>query len=821
MYTISEIAHIIGGELHGNSNSTITRLQTDSRAITFPEETLFFAIKTGRNDGHEYIEEAYRNQVRNFVIETDFQRFSHLSEANFICIDNSVEALQRLTIHHRNKFDIPVIGITGSNGKTIVKEWIYQLLQNEYKITRSPRSYNSQIGVPFSVWRLDSDTQMGVFEAGISQPGEMEKIAPVINPSIGIFTYLGEAHQENFISLKEKCSEKIKLFKNCPVILYNKDEKLVDICFQQWNANSRFFTYGRTSQADVIITSEKKVSDKTTITYQYKGTEYNYSIPFIHKVSIENSFPCLALMLYLGYSAESIAEKMMELDPIAMRMEVKEGENNCLLINDSYNSDVHSLSIALDFLREQATAKQLNRTLILSDIFQSGIKDDSLYEMVAKMLEEKEVNRFVGIGTELLKHKDLFKVNQSQFYPDTESFLKNFDATHFHSEAILLKGARKFRFEEITDKLATIVHETILEVNLSALIRNFNYFRSFLNSGTKIMSMVKANAYGSGDVEVAKTLQHNGCDYLAVAVADEGAILRKEGIHLPIVVMNPELNSFPKIFENNLEPEVYSFQLLEKIINEAEKQGITDYPIHLKLDTGMHRLGFEEKDIERLIGRLKSQNAVKIRSLFSHLVGSDSADFDTFTMMQIEKFQTMRTQIEGSFRHKILAHILNSAGIERFNSYQFDMVRLGIGHYGMSAAANNVLEEVCTLKTKILQIRKVSASDTIGYSRKGVLKRDSIIGAIPIGYADGLNRKLGNYNGRVLVNDHFAPFVGNICMDVCMIDLTDVPQVKEGDDVIIFGKGNSIQDVAQLLETIPYEVLAGISKRVKRVYFKE
>lgn len=821
MYTITEIAKIIGGELKIKSDSTITRLQTDSRAITFPEDTLFFAIKSQRNDGHDFIEEAYRNQVRNFVIESDYNRFSHLTDANFICVNNSIEALQKLTLSHRKKFDIPVVGITGSNGKTIVKEWIYQLIQTEKKITRSPRSYNSQIGVPFSVWKLDADSQLGLFEAGISQRGEMEKIAPVISPTIGIFTNLKDAHQENFSSLKEKCTEKIKLFKNCSVILFNKDEKLVDICIQQAHPNSQFFTYGKSDSADVQILTEEKQIDKTTISYRYKGAEYNYSIPFIDKVSIENSLPCLALMLYFGYTPEIIKNRMLNLEPIAMRMEVKEGENNCLLINDSYNSDIHSLGIALDFLREQATSKELKKTLILSDIFQSGIKDDSLYETVANMLIKNGINRFIGIGEEIHKHKDAFTNINSKFYSNTESFIQNLDSISFKSEAILLKGARCFHFEEITDKLAQIVHETVLEVNLSALIRNFNYFRSFLKPGTKIMSMVKANAYGSGDIEVARTLQHSGCDYLAVAVADEGAILRKEGIHLPIVVMNPELNSFPKIFEYNLEPEIYSFELLEKIIYEAEREGVTEYPVHIKLDTGMHRLGFEEKDIQRLIERIKSQNCIKIRSIFSHLVGSDSSSFDDFTEGQIEKFQKMRQMIESNFNHKILAHILNSAGIERFSQYQFDMVRLGIGHYGISAATNNVLEEVCTLKTKILQIRNVSADDTVGYSRKGKLNRDSVIGAIPIGYADGLNRKLGNYNGKVLVNDHFAPFVGNICMDVCMIDLTDVPHVKEGDDVIIFGKGNSIQTLAQTLETIPYEVLAGISKRVKRVYYKE
>ena len=819
MYTTKQIAEMAGGELRGNSNIEISRLLTDSRALSFPEDTLFIAIKSNRNDGHNYIPILYKNNVRNFMVSNFTNEMGAMTDANFIVVDDTLHALQKLTANHRNRFNVPVIGITGSNGKTIVKEWLNQLLQENFKITRSPRSYNSQIGVPFSVWEMNEDTQLGIFEAGISQMGEMEKLTPIINPTIGIFTNLGDAHQENFSSLKMKCAEKLKLFVNCKTLIYHKDNKLVDITVVQSKTKAKLFTFGEGADNDINVTSIEKVDRKSTINYIYNGKKYSFVIPFTDSASIENSLQCLSTMIVLGISMEKIKERMAMLDSVAMRLEVKAGQNGCLLINDSYNSDIDSLSIALDFLTQQATAKKMKKTLILSDIMQSGKDPEALYQNVVKLITGKGIDRFIGIGRDLSRFNDIFNdIAEKEFFETTENFLQHTNnVCDFVNEAILLKGSRRFHFEEIADRLASVVHETVLEVDLGALLNNFNYFRSFLKPGTKIMSMVKANAYGSGDVEVALTLQHNGCDYLAVAVADEGAVLRHEGIHIPIVVMNPEPNSFQKIFEYNLEPEVYSFALLERMIKEASLLGIKNYPIHVKIDTGMHRLGFEEKDIDKLIERLKSQDSVKIRSVFSHLVGSDDAKFDSFTEQQIQIFSRVREKLNAAFPHKIIAHILNSAGIERFSQYQFDMVRLGIGHYGMSAIDNRRLEEVCTLKTNILQIRHVPATDTIGYSRKGVLKRDSVIGAIPIGYADGLNRKLGNGTGKVLVNGKFAPIIGNICMDVCMIDLTDI-DAKEGDQVTIFGKGHPIQDLAETLGTISYEILAGISIRVKRVY---
>lgn len=821
LYSSSDIAKIVDGQLFGSKDFKISHVLTDSRLVSFPEESLFIALVTEKNDGHRYIEDLYKENVRCFLVNKMLGAFEHLDDATFIVVDDTLVALQKWAKHHRESFSIPVIGITGSNGKTIIKEWLYQLLNKDYKITRSPRSYNSQIGVPLSVLQLEKNSELAIFEAGISKMGEMDRLQSIIQPTIGIFSNLGEAHQENFSSAKVKGSEKSKLFKNAPLVIYSKEQKLLDICLQQNCVNTQYLSFGTTSNADVRIIEKKIEGSVTTITYEYASEQSSFSIPFIDHASIENAMQCLAVLLHLKVDRKEIAERMRRLESVAMRLEVKEGENGCLVVNDSYNSDYNSLLIALDFLSQQVSNKQMNKTLVLSDILQSGMEPVQLYDMVAKMVKEKGIDRFIGIGKEISRYADKIQVADKHFYLTTESFMQEFEKFSFSEEAVLLKGAREYHFEEISDKLAKVVHETTLEVDLAALVSNFNYFRSFLKPTTKLMSMVKANAYGSGDIEVAKTLQNNGCDYLAVAVADEGAVLRKEGIHIPIEVMNPEPNSFPKIFENQLEPEIYSFALLEKIMKEAEKLGISDYPIHVKIDTGMHRLGFELKDLDRLIEILKNQNFVKVRSVFSHLVGSDDAKFDDFTKQQIAIFTEAKDKITSAFSHKILVHILNSAGIERFSDYQFDMVRLGIGHYGMSAIQPNVLEEVCSLKTKILQLRRVVKEDTIGYSRKGTLIRDSLIGAIPIGYADGLNRKLGNRAWKVLVNGVYAPIVGNICMDVCMIDLTDVPNVKEGDTVTIFGKGNPIQNMADLLGTISYEILSTVSRRVKRVYFRE
>jgi len=694
------------------------------------------------------------------------------------------------------------------------------VLHTDYRIVRSPRSYNSQIGVPLSVWALSENTQLGIFEAGISEMNEMGHLQKIIQPTIGIFTNLGEAHQENFTGLKQKCEEKLKLFIQAETLIYCSDNKLVEICIAQSGFKGKLFSWGNSVKADLQVLKVVKAASSTNVSLKYTGTELSVVIPFTDDASIENGLQCVAVMLQLGLGIKEIAKRILNLEAVAMRLEVKDGVRNCLIINDSYNSDLNSLGIALDFLNQQATAKNLSKTLILSDILQSGQSPDDLYKTVAELVKNKNIQRIIGIGAEISKHESVFLSLDKIFFEHTEDFLTSTLVRELKNEIVLLKGSRKYHFEDISEKLELVTHETTLEVNLNALVDNLNYFRSKLRPETKMMCMVKAFAYGSGAVEVARTLQHNRCDYLAVAVADEGAELRREGIRIPIIVMNPEKGSFGMIFDNKLEPEIYSFRLLDSFIVAAEKLGLTDYPIHIKIDSGMHRLGFEQKDMEQLLTKLKNQSQVKVRSVFSHLAGSDDTKFDAFTKQQISAFTTCADQLSAVFSHHIMRHILNSAGIERFPEYQFDMVRLGIGHYGISSLPDVNLKQVCALKTVILQIKTVKSGETVGYGRKGIINTDKRIAIIPIGYADGFDRKLGNGVGEVLVNGQRAKVIGNVCMDLVIIDVTNI-EAKEGDAVEIFGDHLTISEVADWLKTIPYEVLTSVSRRVKRVYFQE
>jgi len=818
---LTEIARNIGVEKEKKlSPVDIKWLLTDSRSLSFPTESLFFAIKSKRNDGHRYIAELYRQHLRYFVVSEMLAEFSEMTEAVFLLVDDTLQALQQLAKAHRTAFDVPVIGITGSNGKTVVKEWLYQALHADYRITRSPRSYNSQIGVPLSVWGMNEQTQLAIFEAGISQCGEMEKLQPIIQPTIGVFTNLGDAHQENFNSLKQKCAEKIKLFKNAEVIIYNSDNKVVDISIAQSGFKGKLFSWGKNESAAMCVTGVAKNAKNAIAYLKYQNCEFDVEIPFSDDASIENALQCVAVLLYLNIEPAIISEKIKLLEAVGMRLEVKEGIRNCLIINDSYNSDLNSLSIALDFLNQQSTTTQTKRTLILSDILQSGQSTADLYSTVSNLIRTKDIQRFIGIGTEISRHAELFSFLNNAFFADTDSFLKSPLLHEFQDEVILLKGSRSFQFEAISEKLELIAHETILEVNLNALVGNLNYFRSKLSPETKVMCMVKAFAYGSGAVEVARTLQHHRCDYLAVAVADEGAELRREGIRIPIAVMNPEQGSFGLIFDNNLEPEIYSFRLLKNFILAAEKQGITDYPIHLKIDSGMHRLGFETADIDQLVEVLHNQQQVKVRSVFSHLAGADEQKFDGFTRQQVALFQQCADKIQHVFSHKIMRHILNSAGTERFPEFQFDMVRLGIGHYGISVLPEVNLQQVCALKTVILQLKTIKTGETVGYSRKGIVEKDKRIAVLPIGYADGFDRKLSNGVGEVLINGKRAKVIGNVSMDLITVDVTDI-EANEGDKVEIFGENISISEVAGWLKTIPYEILTSVSRRVKRVYFQE
>ena len=823
-YTIEKVTTLIGARRYGLHDANIGFLLTDSRSLCFPEETLFFALKSGRNDGHRYIADLYRRGVRNFVVTDVPQSFDTVyPEANFLKVTDTCEELQRLAERHRDAFNIPIVGITGSNGKTIVKEWLYQVLSPDRYVTRSPRSYNSQIGVPLSVWLLNSDSQVGIFEAGISEPDEMLALRDIIQPTIAVLTNLGQAHQENFTSMEQKCREKLVLFHDAQTIVYPADDNTVRHVIAESDYRGERLYWSTTDEhAPMFVKRIEKHEEATTVTYIYNGAkEQKFSIPFIDDASIEDAIVTAIVALRLGVDAKTLADRMMQLEPVAMRLEVKEGRHGCTLINDSYNSDINSLDIALDFMSRRPDHKGRRRTLILSDIQQSGEEPAALYREVSDLCVKRGVEKFVGIGPRISDNAEAIAVREKFFFTTVEAFLRSEVFRTMRDEVVLIKGARQFGFDQITEQLVEKVHETVLEVNLNAVVANLNYYRSFMKPETKLVCMIKADAYGAGSVEIAKTLQDHRVDYLAVAVADEGATLRRNGITSNIMIMNPEMSAFKTMFDFDLEPEVYSFRLLDALVKAAEKEGITGWPVHIKLDTGMHRLGFDpEKDMDELIRRLKHQNAVIPRSVFSHFVGSDSDSFDDFSAKQFALFDKGSKQLQAAFEHKILRHIDNSAGIEHFPDRQLDMCRLGLGLYGINSRNNQTINNVSTLKTTILQLRNVPAGDTVGYSRKGTIDHDSVIAAIPIGYADGLNRHLGNRHCYCLVNGQKAEYVGNICMDVAMIDVTGI-DCKEGDSVEIFGDHLPVTVLSDALDTIPYEVMTGISNRVKRVYFQD
>ncbi len=822
-YSIEKVTALIGAHRYGDTPADIAFLLTDSRSLCFPEETLFFALRTQRNDGHRYLHDLYCRGVRCFVVEelpSDYE--TSYGGANFLRVTDSLGALQRLAERHRDELSIPIVGITGSNGKTMVKEWLHQIMSPDMRVTRSPRSYNSQIGVPLSVWLMKDDTELGIFEAGISQPHEMRALRDIIQPTIAVLTNLGAAHQENFTSREAKCREKALLFHDAQTIVYPMDDETIRKVVGTTRLRGQLMGWSREDrQAHLYIKAVEKTEEGTTVTYVYRGQESSYSIPFIDDASATCSITCAAVALLLGLHPETLSARMPLLEPVAMRLEVKEGRHNCTLINDSYNSDVNALDIALDFMSRRPDHKGRRRTLILSDILQSGETPEQLYAAVGDMARKRGVEKFIGIGEQVTGQIDLIDVKEKYSFTTTEQFLGSDVFATLHDEVILLKGARQYGFDRISDLLVQKVHETVLEVNLNAVVANLNYYRSFLKPETKMVCMIKADAYGAGSVEIAKTLQDHRVDYLAVAVADEGAMLRGKGITANIMIMNPEMSAFKTMFDYDLEPEVYSFRILDALVRAAEKEGITGYPVHIKLDTGMHRLGFHpEDDIEELIARLRATNAIVPRSVFTHFAGADDDQLDYFSDEQFARFDKASQRLQAAFENKILRHIDNSAGIIHFPERQLDMCRLGIGLYGIDNRTNKIINNVSTLRTTILQLRHVPAGETVGYSRNGTLARDSVIADIPIGYADGLNRHLGNRRGYCLVNGCKAAYVGNICMDVATIDVTDIP-CQEGDSVEIFGDQLPVTVLSDQLDTIPYEVLTGISHRVKRVYFQD
>ena len=807
------IATIIDANWFGTATATeITHISIDSRSMQNGVGTLFFALVGPNNNGHNYIAELIQKGVHNFVVHSIPDNLK--GKANFLVVENTLDALQKFAGYYRNLYHFPVIGITGSNGKTIVKEWLNFLLSPDYSIIRSPKSYNSQVGVPLSIISINENHNLGIFEAGISTTNEMSKLAQIIKPTIGILTNLGSAHDEGFANFEEKIKEKLGLFTNAEILIYKK-AKVIDAFF---NSNLKTFTWSlNDSSADVFI-SQKSLSDKTILEVNYSGEKFEVTIPFKDDASIENAINCLMVLLYLKYDTSVIQNRLELLYPVEMRLKVKTGIHNCTLIDDSYSSDFQSLKIALDFLESQK--QHANKTIILSDIFQSGLSNDDLYSKVSELIVSNKINRVIGIGETITDYKNKF-VNCIT-YKNTEAFIADFNTHNFSNETILIKGARLFEFEKIVHLLEEKTHETVLEINLNAISHNLNYYKSKLKPTTKIMVMVKAFGYGNGGFEIAKLLEHHHVDYLGVAFADEGITLKNAGIKLPIMVLNPESTSFSAIIQHQLEPEIYSLKGLNSFLQIAKSNQLENYPIHIKLDTGMHRLGFEQENIEALIAILKNNKSVKVKSILSHMATSDSMDNRDFALYQIQLFEKLSSKIISELNITPIRHLLNTSGISNFSEAQLDMVRLGIGLYGVSndPQEQRFLENVGTLKSIISQLRVINEGESVGYGRRFIAQKKATIATIPIGYADGISRHWGNGVGFVTINGQKATITGSICMDMLMADVSEI-DCHEGDQVVLFGENPTVSFIAEKLGTISYEILTSISQRVKRIFYRE
>lgn len=824
-YTLRDIARIIDAEQPVASGSVIEQILIDSRKLVTPATTLFFALKGPRRDGHQFIAELYKKGVRCFVVshQPDSKAFP---AAVFVEVTDTLSALQLLAAHHRRQFEMPVIGITGSNGKTIVKEWLFHLLNADYNIIRSPKSYNSQVGVPLSLWPMNEQHTLGIFEAGISEQGEMLRLERMIRPTIGVLTNIGEAHSEGFIDEDHKFREKIILFRHCGVVI----GRAVDFAgreevLEMLGEDIRLLTWGNDERDYFRILSVDKRKDNTAVRLTVGDINLDFTIPFTDDASLENAITCCCVLLHLGIPSERITERMRRLHPVNMRLELKKGINHCTVINDSYSADISSLGIALNFLQQQTADTQ--KTVILSDILQSALPDVELYQLVLDKLRIHGVDRLIGIGEriaavlpELLNPDDKL---QTEFYSSTGQFTDAFRSSHFKEETILVKGARIFSFEKIVQLLEQKVHQTVLEINLSAIAHNLKEYQKRLHPSTRVMAMVKAFAYGSGGAEIAGILQYHKVDYLAVAYADEGVELRRAGIQLPVMVMNPEASAFDKITEYNLEPELYSFELLHSFDQYLRQEGMEQYPVHIELETGMNRLGFSVREIELLAGALQSSSSFSVQSVFSHLAASEEPAHDSFTEQQFTLFQQAADTFQKITGNSFLRHIANSAAMIRHPQMQLDMVRLGIGLYGVDSAASGKpdLQTVATLKSTIAQLKQVRAGESVSYGRKSIVQKDSLIATIRLGYADGYPRRLGNGAGVVWIRGVKAPVIGSVCMDMFMADVSSVPGVTEGDEVIIFGKQLPVQELAERAGTIPYEIMTGISQRVRRVYYEE
>ncbi len=827
-YSITEIANVLevtGGQII-DEDAIVSQLLTDSRSLTAPEETIFFALRTANDDGHNYIPDLFDKGVRNFVVASDYYALPECTGANYLAVESPLDALQALATFHRRRFrELPVIGITGSRGKTTVKEWLYQLLKDDYRIVRSPRSYNSQIGVPLSLWDIDNNTDLAIIEAGISTTGEMDNLQAMIRPTIGIITNLGSEHNDGFSSMEQKAQEKAKILFNCECIVYCADDPLVthtiaplvesDVALgMSWSRNH--------CDAPLQVDGADRDERSTTLHYTYNDEPGSVTIPFTADRDLDNAITCLAVLLHLGIGSDAIAERMAALTPVGTRLNVIEGVNNCTVIVDSYTSDYNSLTPALNFMTRRAGNRP--STVILSDLGTESYSGDELYIRVSELLKTKRVNRLIGIGKEMCRYRQYFEgMPMARFFHDTQEFINDVAKGDFEDETVLIKGDPSYGFSQIIDLLEAKQHITVMEVDLNALAHNFKFFKSLIKPGTKTIGMVKASGYGAGSYEIAKTLQDCGCDYLAVAVHDEGVDLRKASITMPIIVLNPNGVNYKAMFQYKLEPELYNLDMGRELIKEGRKYGVKDFPVHIKIDSGMHRLGFTREQLPALIEMLRQQDVIKPASVFTHLAVADEPDQDAYTQAQFDYYDECSHELQQAFDHQILRHVLNTSGIVRFPERQYDMVRIGIGLYGIRTlfdGSEDVLKPVSALRSIIISIKEWPAGTTIGYGRHGLLDRDSRIATVNIGYADGFDRHFGNGRVSMWVGGKLCPTVGNVCMDAVMIDVTDVP-CKVGDTVEIFGEHVPVEQLSEARGTIPYEILTSVSPRVKRVYYRE
>lgn len=814
VHTIAAVLHT--SFLQKGEEAVIEHLCIDSRKIIHPAKTIFFALQTERRDGHHFLKQCYEKGVRNFVVHRSAD-YGFLKESNVLLVNDTLTALQQLAAYHRSQFSVPIVGITGSNGKTIVKEWLYQLLSDDFQIVRSPKSYNSQIGVPLSVWQLQPHHTLGIFEAGISQKGEMEHLQRIIQPTIGVFTNLGNAHDDGFTNAEEKFREKMLLFQQANTIIYSTDH----IKFPVKQTNKELIGIGNNATDTLQILEIKKYSSGASATIQWKGEVEHFQLPFADEASISNLLTCIAVCLYLNVSTDKIQERINHLKHVSLRLEIKKGVHQCTLINDSYSADLTSFEMAMNVLMQQQQHK--HKTVILSDFPSAVSQEESIYKAVAHHINNNGIEKLITVGTVIQQYLQPLlspSVNYHAF-TGTDELIHHLSSLNFSNEAILIKGARSFGLERLMPLLELQVHQTVLEINLTSIGKNIQSFRKHLKPGVKLMAMVKAFSYGSGSYEIASLLQYHGADYLAVAFTDEGVDLRKAGITLPVMVMNPEPVSFDALTENNLEPELYSPEIAHAFINYLQQEGLNNYPVHIKIDTGMHRLGFMMHELPTLIELLKKEKYFSIQSVFSHLAAAEDGSEDEFTLQQAAIFNEACSMIQSQTGEAFLKHINNTSGIIRHHQLQYDMVRVGIGMFGLASAKGIQLEEALTLKTTIAQLKHLQPGETVGYNRRGIISKPSVIATVRIGYADGYPRNLSNGIGYMLIHGQKAPVIGTVCMDMTMLDVTHITNVKEGDEVIVFGKELSLNQVAAWSGTIPYEVMAGISQRVKRVYFEE